>query len=398
MASSATAGAILEPHQALVYVVVLLAAWQAVTFVQAIGEMSPKLVQLASHVGHGRRFLLIPRMRPLALSRTVAVGLLVAVAAAKVLFDVAGYAHRLPHALGGGADLWDHGANPWVWYFTALVAVPLAVVLVRRVGPADARRSIAVPLVFLGATFALFSVAQLLLNSVADGAPELGIRMRHGTPFYLPPNTVENLTMVLLAGGLCFYWRRHRAAAALFGISLLIALPGRLNVALGTALPIPGLGRWDLVVSVAMLAWCLAYAARRAPSPPLWLTVAWLSLTLLVHSGTFVPTSLQLSLFAVAVLLPVAYTLLWDGESLNATAGRSPAEATLALAVIAMLLVVVVAQIWVGDRFGRSVNYFVTTGMGYQEGARQRIGIPLLVVLTWLAFLKHPLRREMRVG
>ena len=50
---------------------------------------------------------------------------------------------------------------------------------------------------------------------------------------------------------------------------------------------------------------------------------------------------------------------------------------------MAMLLVLVAVQVWIGDRFGREFNAFVNSGAIFQTTARQLIGLPLLLLLTW---------------
>jgi hypothetical protein len=117
-----------------------------------------------------------------------------------------------------------------------------------------------------------------------------------------------------------------------------------------------------------------------------------------VHFATLVPDHTQTALFVAGALLPVAYGLLWAGSELNSLAHRRPSQATLALCVMAALLLIVAVQVWINDRFGREFNSFVAGGAIFQESGRQLIGLPLLALLCWRAFVRAPTKEHPSSG
>jgi hypothetical protein len=367
-ASSTMASAIFIPYQGLHYMGVVLAAWQAVTFSQAINEAGPKIAYMM------RR---IPQF------------LLLILAAAKLLFDTFGYLHRLPADLGGDAPVWDLGVNSWVWPVAVLLTVPAAVVLLRRV-KADRLSSLpGVPVVILAALFSLLGPVQVVSQALRDFLPRLGIHPAGPLGvLFVAPSVLLVLAAALTLVGLVYYWNRNRAAAALFGLSFVIQLPGALNDVLREPVPVPGLGHIDAIISAATFAWCLLAVIRVAPPVPIWLWALWIGFTILVHFNTLVPGFVQTAFFTVGVILLLAYTLLWAADPINKAAKEHAPQATLTLGLMAMLLVLICVQVWVGDRFGRANNTFVIKEAIFQVGARQQIAIPLLAVLTWLYALK----------
>jgi hypothetical protein len=381
-ASSTLAYAIFEPYLLLLYLGAALAAWQAVTFTQAISEVGPR----AAHFLHRA----IAASARLSHSRGVLAGL-VLLATAKLGFDIAGYSHRLPGALGGNAAIWSHGQSPYVWYYTGLVAVPVSVLLLGRLRNEHTRLSLTSPLIVLATLFALLGPVQVLTEALTDFDPSLGIHPPAGQALFISPQLLSEIA--LGASGLVFfyYWRRHPPAAALFGISFAINAPGVIASALAAEPPVPGIGRFDLVVSALMLAWCLAHLLRVTHRPPTpWFIAVWLGLTVLTHFTTLVPGHTQTAWFVVGALLPLAYGLLWAGSELNELALRHPAQATLALCTMSTLLLIVAVQVWAGDRFGREFNAFIDGGSIFQETSRQLIGVPLLALLCWRAFASRP--------
>jgi hypothetical protein len=373
-ASSTMAYAIFEPYIGLIYMTAALAAWQAITFAHAINDASAR----ATRILH--RF--VAETANLARNRTTLL-LLVALAAAKLLFDLAGYTHRLPSVLGGDAAVWTQGEGPLVWYYTLFVAVPLVALLLRRLRVEHARLSLAGPTLLLAALFALFGPVQLLLQAIADVDPALHLQPQAGSPFFVPLDVTDYTALALTAFATAYYWRRHPPAAALFGISFVIAAPGVIGSALALRAPIAGLGRWDTVVSALVFGWLLLYTMKAVRLPPPWLIAIWLGLSALVHFTILVPEHLQDSLFVLGALLPLAYSVLWAGHELNDLARDRPARSTLALCLMATILVVVAVQIWIGDRFGREFNSFINNGVVFQQTSRQLIGLPLLVLLCW---------------
>lgn len=382
--SATLAYAIFEPYVLLIYMGAALAAWQAVTFVQAISEAGPRAARLIHGVIAARPHL--PRSR-------AALSALALLAAAKLAFDLAGYSHRLPAALGGDAAIWSHGQSPYVWYYTCLVAVPAAALLLRRLREEHARLSLTAPLVILATLFALLGPVQVLAEALTDFDPALGIHPPAGAPLFVSAQLVSEVA--LAASGLAFvyYWRRHPPAAALFGISFLIDAPGVIASALAAQPPVPGMGRIDLVVSALMLAWCVAGLLRDSRTPPPPLVAAWLGLTVLTHFNTLIPEHAQTALFVIGALLPLAYGLLWAGSGLNGLARRNPEQATFALCTMAGLLLIVAVQVWTGDRFGRQFNAFVNNSSIFQEAGRQLVGLPLLMLLCWRASVGKPARQ-----
>jgi hypothetical protein len=367
-ASSAMASAVFIPYQRLLYMGVVLAAWQAVTFSQAINEAGPKIAYMMRRVP---QFLLL------------------ILAAAKLLFDIFGYLHRLPADLGGDAPIWDLGVNSWVWPVAVLLTVPAAVVLLRRVKTDHLSPLPAIPVVILAALFSLFGPVQVVSQALDDFVPRLGIHPAGPLGvLFVAPTVLFVLAAALTLAGLVYYWNRNRAAAALFGLSFVIQLPGALNDVLREPVPVPGLGHIDAIISAATFAWCLLAVVRVAPPVPIWLWALWIGFTILVHFNTLLPGSVQTAFFTVAVILPLAYTLLWAADPVNKAAKDHAPQATLALGLMAMLLLLICVQVWVGDRFGRANNTFVINEAIFQEGARQQIAIPLLAVLTWLYALK----------
>jgi hypothetical protein len=383
--SSTLADAIFEPYVLLIYMGAALAAWQAVTFAQAISEAGPRAARLV-HRAIGSR--------PLLRRSRVALVAFTLLAAAKLVFDIAGYGHWLPAVLGGDAAIWSHGQSPYVWYYTCLVAVLAAVLLFGRLRHGHARMSLTAPLVILATLFALLGPIQILAETLTDFDPALGIHPPAGQALFVSPQLVSEIALAASGLALVYYWSRHPPAAALFGISILIAAPGVIAGALAAQPLVPGIGRFDLVISAAMLAWCLIYLLRiDSRPPPPWLIALWLGLTILAHFTTLIPDHTQTTLFVVGALLPLAYSLLWAGSGLNELARRHPAQATLALCSMATLLLIVAVQVWIGDRFGRQFNAFVNASSIYQEGGHQQIGLPLLVLLCWRTFAR-PLGKQ----
>jgi hypothetical protein len=366
--ASSMAAAVLEPYHGLLYMALVLAAWQAVTFSQAIGEAGPKIAVLTRRV---------PQV------------LLLAMTAAKLAFDVTGYLHRLPTDFGGGAALWDLGVNSWAWPVALLIVAPAAFLLLRRIRLEDTREFSIGPVVILAAIYSLFGPIQVVAQTLLDFDPALGVHPPPGSPLFIPPNVVIDLAAVLTFAGLLYYWQRQRPAAAVFGFSLLLQLPGVVNSILGTTFPIPGLGQLDTILSAAIFLWCLLTIIGAAPRVPTLLWALWIGLTILTHFNTLVPDTAQSALFTIFAVLPVAYTLLWAAEPLNKTAKRAPEQATLALGLMATLLIVVSVQVWLGDRFGRIDNTFIHDGSVFQLATRQVLAMPLLAVLLWVYFLKH---------
>lgn len=156
-APSTMAYAIFEPYIGLIYMTAALAAWQAATFAQAINGASTRATGLLHRLVSDSTNLMRKRATLL---------LLLALAAGKLLFDLAGYAHRLPSALGGNAAIWTQGQGPLVWYYTLIVAVPLSVLLLRRLRIEHSRLSLAGPTLVLAALFALCGPVQLLLQAL----------------------------------------------------------------------------------------------------------------------------------------------------------------------------------------------------------------------------------------
>ncbi len=373
-APSTMAYAIFEPYIGLIYMTAALAAWQAATFAQAINGASTRATGLLHRLVSDSTNLMRKRATLL---------LLLALAAGKLLFDLAGYAHRLPSALGGNAAIWTQGQGPLVWYYTLIVAVPLSVLLLRRLRIEHSRLSLAGPTLVLAALFALCGPVQLLLQALADVDPALHLQPQPGSPFFIPLEVTDYTALVLTGIAAAYYWQRHPPAAALFGISFIIGAPGVIGGALAVHAPIAGLGRWDLVASALVFGWLLLHMLKAVRLPPPWLIAIWVSLSVLVHFTILVPEHLQESLFVFGALLPLAYTVLWAGHELNDLARDRPARATLALCVMATILVVVAVQIWIGDRFGREFNSFINSGAIYQQTSRQLIGLPLLMLLCW---------------
>jgi hypothetical protein len=367
-ASSTIASAVFIPYQGLLYMGVVLAAWQAVTFSQAINEAGPKVAYMMRRV---------PQL------------LLLMLAAAKLLFDIFGYLHRLPSDLGGDAPVWNLGVNSWVWPAAVLLTVPAAVLLLRRIKADRLSPLPVVAVVILAALLSLFGPIQVVSQALDDFLPRLG--MHPAGPLgvlFVAPSVLFVLAAALTLAGLGYYWNRNRAAAALFGISFVLQLPGALNDVLREPVPVPGLGHIDAIISALTFAWCLLAVVRAAPPVPIWLWALWIGFTILVHFNTLVPGSVQTAFFTVGVILPLAYTLLWAADPINKAAKDHTPQATLTLGLMAMLLVLICVQVWVGDRFGRANNSFVINEATFQEGARQQIAIPLLTVLTWLYALK----------
>ena len=218
----------------------------------------------------------------------------------------------------------------------------------------------------LAAIYSLFGPIQVVAQALLDFDPLLGVHPPPGSPLFIPPNVVIDLAAVLTFAGLLYYWQRQRPAAAVFGFSLLLQLPGVVNSILGTTFPIPGLGPLDTILSAAIFLWCLLSIVGAAPRVPTLLWALWIGLTILTHFNTLVPDTAQSALFTIFAVLPVAYTLLWAAEPLNKTAKRAPEQATLALGLMATLLIVVSVQIWLGDRFGRIDNTFIHDGSIFQ--------------------------------
>ncbi len=378
-ASSTLAYAIFEPYMLLIYLGAALAAWQAVTFAHAISEGSPRAARLVHRAITARAHP--PR------SRAALAGLTL-LAAAILAFDLAGYSHRLPSAIGGDASIWSHGESRYVWYYTCLVAVPGAALLLRRLRHEHIRLSLTGPLVVLATLFALLGPVQVFTEALTDFDPSLGIHPPAGQPLFISAQLVSELALLASGLALVYYWRRHPPAAALFGISFVINAPGVISAAFALQGPIAGMGRFDLVLSALVLAWCLAQLVgivHRPPTP--WLIAVWLGLTVLTHFTTLVPEHTQTALFVVGAVLPLAYGLLWAGSELNELAQRDPAQATLALCTMTILLLIVAVQIWNGDRFGREFDAFINGAAIFQETGRQLIGLPLLALLCWRAFV-----------
>jgi hypothetical protein len=388
-ASGTLAYAIFEPYLLLIYMGAALAAWQAVTFAQAISEAGPRAARLIHRAVVSR---------PLLKRSRVALVALTLLATAKLLFDIAGYSHRLPAALGGGAVIWSHGQSPYVWYYTCLVVAPAAGLLLGRLRHEHTRLSLTSPLVILATLFALLGPVQVLTETLTDFDPALGIHPAAGQPLFVSPQLVSEIALVASGLAFAYYWRRNPPAAALFGISILIAAPGVIAVALAAQPPVPGIGRFDLVISALMLAWCLTHLLRITRPPPPWLIAAWLGLTVFTHFTTLVPEHTLIALFVVGALLPLAYGLLWAGSGLNELARRHPAQATLALCTMATLLLIVAVQVWIGDRFGRQFNAFIDGGSIFQETGRQLVGLPLLALLCWRAFARPPAKQTTNGG
>ncbi len=388
-ASSTLAYAIFEPYLLLIYMGAALAAWQAVTFAQAISEAGPRA---------GRLIHRAVASRPLLRRSRVALVVVPLLAVAKLGFDIAGYSHRLPAALGGDAAIWSHGQSPYVWYYTCLVAVPAAALLIRRLRHEHAHMSLNLPLVVLAALFALLGPVQILAEALTDFDPALGLRPPAGQALYVSPQFVSEIALAASVIAFFYYWRRHPPAAALFGISILVDAPGVIAPAIGIQPPVAGIGRFDLVISALMLAWCMGHMLRVSRPPPPWLIAIWLGLTVLAHFTTLVPEHTQSQLFVVGALLPLAYGLLWAGSELNELGQRHPTQAALALCTMASLLLIVAVQVWIGDRFGRQFNVFVDNGSIFQEGARQVMGLPLLALLCWRAFVHTPSEQPTRDG
>ena len=313
-ASGNMADAIFQPYLGLIYMSAALAAWQAITFVQAITAGTP----------HAGRLLRLLENRGQNLILVVMLALL---AFGKAAFDIAGYAHELPSWLGADAALWTTGDSSLVWWYTALVVAPISIWLIRRLTRADYEKPTAMPLLMLCTLFALFGPVQLVTQALSDFDPALRIRPPAGTPLFVSLNLLDNISLVLTGLAVAMFWRRNRFAAALFAISFMIHAPGVIGGDVGDRLPIAGLGRWDLLVSVVMAIACVFGVVRRR-LPPAPLTALWLGLTVLVHFGTFVPDHVQKTWFVAGALSPVAWTLLWAGRDLNIAARRDAAGAT----------------------------------------------------------------------
>jgi hypothetical protein len=65
----------------------------------------------------------------------------------------------------------------------------------------------------------------------------------------------------------------------------------------------------------------------------------------------------------------------------------------IALGLSAGLMVLVAAQVWLGDRFGRDLDTFISNASVMQAAQRMMIGLPLLLVLTRVAFPADPSSR-----
>ena len=172
-ASSTIAYAIFQPYVGLIYMSAALAAWQAVTFVQAITEAGPRAARVLHRSITARTHSLRARGALL---------LLCVLAAAKLAFDVAGYSHRLPSTLGGGAAIWSQGQNPLVWWYTVLVVLPIAVLLLRRLRYEHTRLSLTAPLVLLSMLFALLGPVQILAQALSDFDPAGALRDARARP------------------------------------------------------------------------------------------------------------------------------------------------------------------------------------------------------------------------
>lgn len=387
--------AIFQPYIGLIYMAVVLAAWQAITFAQAISEASPLAARLVtrSYARTHKERAVTDRgareridVRAWLIATTV-----VAVGGVKLAYDIAGYAGFLPNALGGNADLWKYGNTKFVWYFTVLVAAPLAWSLLRRIHPEDKGKPLGPPLIVLSLLFAILGPIQIISQTLADVAPGLvPLHPAAGQPLFVSLTLLNWVTLIGIGAGTPYYWHRNRPAATLFGIAFVIYAPGLVNAGTGLSLPIAGLGRLDLVMSAVALAWSVGYLVRLAARPPTWLVALWLGLSVLVHLTTLIPGAWQSRFFTFGALLPLAYGLLWAGGQLNELARTRPIEAALSICLMALLLIMLTAEIWIGDRFGRQFNVVVTDGGIFQASARQAIGIPLLAILCIRATQRAP--------
>ncbi len=362
------------------------------TFVQAITEATQPLSRVVSRrlnpecprrAEGSTGQLPSARMGPRGARPVLWAAALLLAAAVKFGFDVAGYTHALPSAFGGRADLWWQADDGWsTWCFMAVLAAPVAWKLMQRIREEDAHASLTAPLIWLSAAVALQGVVQVLAQTVSEFIPGAHINPPAGTPLFVPFSIVDWASVVLIGLGVIYYWKRQTAAAALFGLAFVIALPGQLQGLFGLAWPIAGLGRWDLVISGVMFVWSGLFLARRVEAPALWLIASWLGLTVLVHFQTFVSDGQQSRYFVYLALLPAAYALLWAGRRLSRLAEKRPEEALGALCVMALLLVIVAVLVWIDDRFGRASSAFINGTAIFAEGGRQQIGVPLLLVTT----------------